>query len=48
MRSSGVHDDSAHITESGQAYRIRAVDLLKFLDGNPGVLLSLLGAHHVS
>jgi CRP-like cAMP-binding protein len=48
MRSVGAHDTTAHVVEPGHAYRIRATDLVKFLDGNPGVLLSLMGSRYTS
>ncbi|NUP08086.1 MAG: cAMP/cGMP-dependent 3',5'-cyclic-AMP/GMP phosphodiesterase [Polyangiaceae bacterium] len=44
MRAYGPHDTTAHVVEGGQAYRMGSNDLLKFLDGNPGVLLSLMGS----
>ncbi|MFO0555929.1 MAG: cyclic nucleotide-binding domain-containing protein [Polyangiaceae bacterium] len=47
MRSAHVHQSSARALEAGQVYRIEAADLLKFLDRNPGVLLSLLGTQIV-
>ncbi len=44
IRAGSSHDDTAHVIEAGSAYRVDASDLLKFLDGNPGVLLSMLGS----
>jgi len=44
MRGATVHEVTAHVAEAGHAYRVDSVDLLKFLDGNPGVLLALMGS----
>lgn len=44
MRASTPHDTTAHVVESGHMYRVSCADLVKFLDGNPGVLLSLMGS----
>ncbi len=43
MREGRVHDTAARVLTDGYAFRIASGDLLKFLQGNPGVLLSLLG-----
>ncbi|MBL9027874.1 MAG: cAMP/cGMP-dependent 3',5'-cyclic-AMP/GMP phosphodiesterase [Myxococcales bacterium] len=43
MRDGQTHDTTARVLTDGHAFRIAAPDLLKFLQDNPGVLLSLLG-----
>lgn len=48
LRGDRPHDTNTHVVEGGQAYRVTRGDLLKFLDGNPGVLLSLMGKRSVS
>lgn len=47
LRTPRLQTGTAHVVEAGTAYRIEGPDLLKFLDGNPGVLLSLLGTEFV-
>jgi CRP-like cAMP-binding protein/phosphoribosyl 1,2-cyclic phosphodiesterase len=44
LRTPRLHENTAYVLESGQAYRIDGTDLVKFLDGNPGVLLSMMGS----
>lgn len=46
MRAGSSHQTTAHVVEPGHAYRVDGTDLLKFLDGNPGVLLSLMGSRY--
>ncbi len=43
MRERRPHASTARVLTDGFAFRVASGDLLKFLDGNPGVLLSLLG-----
>jgi CRP-like cAMP-binding protein len=43
MQERRPHDTTARVLTDGHAFRIASGDLLKFLQGNPGVLLSLLG-----
>ncbi len=45
LRDARPHEATARTVQAGQAYRVRAADLGKFLEGNPGVLLSLRGTH---
>lgn len=44
LRTPRLHGNTAYVMEKGQAYRIDGTDLVKFLDGNPGVLLSMMGS----
>ena len=44
MRADKPHEVTAHVATAGHAYKVDAADLLKFLDGNPGVQLSLMGS----
>ncbi len=43
MREGEPHANTAQVVAAGHAFRVDAGDLLKFLEGNPGVLLQLLG-----
>jgi CRP-like cAMP-binding protein len=43
MREGEPHSTTAQVMAPGHAFRVDSSDLLKFLEGNPGVLLQLLG-----